>query len=790
MHSFKAALAASVCLLPLPALAQSDDSFDIADKPAAVAAPVQTSDNWINLGAQYQSGKSWFLNRYSGTQDKGLHGLADFQYRGRDPWDSGGTNYWDLEGSNLGFKDRSLSAKFGSQGTWGVTLSYDGLPYLGSNDFQTIYNNDGSTVVAPGSLGVNYVNLVPATGSPGAKPPTGNFGLWYPVAAGAVPLRNQNLYLQRDVFKGTGKYQWGDWTISGAIRHEHKDGYQAGAVEIGGGPGVTSSGSTKVPVPSQAVSFTSAMAYFAQPIDYDTDRYDLTAAYATERLQAQLGYTYSKFTDSNGVFNAQNPFALVASGFGSPAGGVGTITAPWVQAPSNSANQVRAIVGYNFSPTTRLTANVQYGLQLQNAPYSLGSGDPLLTLSEPRSSFSGKAETLDGNLALTAQPMDHLDVRLAYGVNQYSNKSPSNAYQVNTRSNTSTSGNGDCTFSTGLCVNLPYSYTHQTFTAEAGYRILPQTKIMLSDTYDTMRRTFSDSSLVSTNIMTAKVRSSLMDDLFGSLSYSHQNRVAHNYTVGASWTAMGTGLGAPPEADPTGFMLFSEASRVRDELKGELDLSSFQNVNLSLFGKVAADIYPNGTYGLRSNHNMSIGPDVSWQVSPAVSAHAYYTYQQLFFDTTSLWSASPVSGVNIPVTWNQKTQDSEQTFGVSVDWEAIKDVLKFGFDYNFSHGDTAYTLGDGVVTYLGTITSPTFASAVSMQALPNVTSTLNAISLHGEYTFSPKMAVLFGYTYEKFDYKDFMYSAGNTSYGNVLMPGSLVPNATVQTVGASLRIRF
>ena len=42
---------------------------------------------------------------------------------------------------------------------------------------------------------------------------------------------------------------------------------------------------------------------FALPVDYDTDRYDVSASYATPQLQAQFAYFLSNFTDNNtGVF--------------------------------------------------------------------------------------------------------------------------------------------------------------------------------------------------------------------------------------------------------------------------------------------------------------------------------------------------------------------------------------------------------------------------------------------------------------------------------------------------------
>ena len=66
--------------------------------------------------------------------------------------------------------------------------------------------------------------------------------------------------------------------------------------------------------------------------------------------------------------------------------------------------------------------------------------------------------------------------------------------------------------------------------------------------------------------------------------------------------------------------------------------------------KFNTDRYPQGnTYGLRNNRNLILGPDVSWQPLPSVSAHACYTYEQIF-----LRSEQPVSDW-----WLQRSADRE-----------------------------------------------------------------------------------------------------------------------------------
>ena len=111
---------------------------------------------------------------------------------------------------------------------------------------------------------------------------------------------------------------------------------------------------------------------------------------------------------------------------------VGTAAAnlyiPYSLPPSNSAHQVKALVGYNITPTTRLNANFAYGVELQNAAFPIGSGDPVNIQNQPRSSFDGRVQTLFGNVALTAQPIPKLDVRLSYTIDDRDNQSPRNGY--------------------------------------------------------------------------------------------------------------------------------------------------------------------------------------------------------------------------------------------------------------------------------------------------------------------------------------------------------------------------
>ena len=89
-----------------------------------------------------------------------------------------------------------------------------------------------------------------------------------------------------------------------------QDRLLANSLEIGGTVGLTTAGTGGSANNPPTSGVTSALGYFAQPIDYDIDRYDLTAAYGNQRFQVQVGYTFSNFKDNLTEFDAQNPFNL------------------------------------------------------------------------------------------------------------------------------------------------------------------------------------------------------------------------------------------------------------------------------------------------------------------------------------------------------------------------------------------------------------------------------------------------------------------------------------------------
>ncbi len=768
MRSLRAIALAGSCLLPIAAAADDFDVADEAAKPQSVM-PIHNSitrlplpelvaipapyENEIVLGAGWQSNTGIRLGRFTGLSTHGFFGLGGLTLRGGYKWDSDDAGYYQVQATDLGLDSRSVAIKLGTQGTWGLTLGYDGIPDYYSNSFHTVWGTGGGLLrgIAPGSIN-NATKLAPM-------------------------MTVMDIYTRRDILTAGGKYQVGDWLVSAALRHEHKEGTKENSFAVISAPS---------PIAANGNITTGALGYFPEPVNYDTDRYDINAQYSAGKLQALIGYTYNQFTDNNTTWNGQNPFiftgATITGSAGTATAGSALVSSRYSLPPSNSAHQVKLQLGYNFDPTTRLNANLQYGLMMQNDPYVATTGNPsLAVLPLPKSSLDGAIQTVHANVALTAQPIPKSDLRISYTMDDRQSMTGSNKY---------TQYYLDATNRTYTATNIPLDYTHQTFSAQAGYRILPQTKVSLGYAYDSTVRTNSNTREVTQSTFNAKVRTNLWSDTFGSLGFSHEDRHAANYQRNAAWNALGLA-----ENDFIGSVNYYTASRVRDEAKLMLDFSPLPNLSASLFAKADYDFYPNSALGLKSNNNFTIGPDVNYQFSSNLMAHAYYSYQMIYFNqgsavsnacngngTSLVVGAAPCQNIGY---WNGRNVDDTHSAGIGLDWRPMED-LKVSADYTFSLGRNSYSIMDGGIFSF----TPAGTAGLQLAPIPDVRSTLNSVSLRAEYQLAPNASLWFGYTFERFNYKDYGTQVGAAQFSNALFSGDANSSYSVHLVMASLRLRW
>ena len=741
VNSLRAALAASVCLLPLSALAQSG-SAGSSNSPAASQS---SGDNWITLGAQYQTARSPFFGRYNGQEKRGFYGIGAFNLQGRDAWDSGGTGYWGFQGADLGLDTRSLSIRGGQQGSWGVNIFYDSIPYWYSDTMRSVWNQNGALVpgVARGSV-ANATTLEPR--------------LW------GLDQRTK-----RDILGATGKYRWNDWIVNVGMRHEHKEGYKENALIWGSAP----------VSPSLANISTGAWGTFGEPISYDTDRYDVAAEFNQPNYQVLVAYTFHHFQDNKNSIYLASPFALT-SGFG---GAATNVAAVYSLPPSNSAHQARIEAGVNFTETTRLNVNFEYGLAAQNDTFPAGTANTnLVSFGMPKSGLDGAIQSIYGNVVLTSRPISKLDLRLSYTLDKRDNLTSRFSFLGYT---------GDTsTFEDSW--NLPLSYQSQVIKAEAGYRLAPETKLTATYSFEDIHRNYGDTTDMTEHSAAVKLRSAITEGLYGAVSYLHGDRSTGAYNKNAFVIASANDPTAT--VDFTGFMKFYESSRVRDEIKGTLDFSPTRNLSAMLSAKFRNDQYPSSQLGLRSNYNLSIGPDIGWEINKGLSLHGYYMFERYYYEQNAVyWSPTGVCNSDGATQtaacngkWTGKTTDDSHTAGVTLEWQAIPNLLKLSADYTFNYGNSAYSIADGGLLALGGVAQTSLVVAPG----PNVSTTLHALTLRGEYKIRPNLSLLGGYTFATFSDNDYVFNQTAAQYTNALFSGDAKPDYTVHVVMLALRARF
>jgi MtrB/PioB family decaheme-associated outer membrane protein len=780
-NTLKFAIMASVCAVPLAAVAQD---FELNEAPAAAKTAEPIYDNEFDIGFLGQSKSSAVFGRYNGLYNGGVDILADWRMRSRDDYKSGGTNYFDFTGRDLsfGFRDNfdlapnsSIDLKVGQQGTWGVNAGWDAMTYVQSNNFAALYNKNGTTNGQP------EFTALPA-------------GATATLLSGTVEgayTQNSLIGTRRD--KGTlgGSYTLGDWQFASGLTHEHKQGTLENSIALGGNGG--------------------GFASFAQPVNYDTDRFDLSASFVTPRLQAKLAYSFSNFRDNQAGFYFESLEEAQASVTRSSSGAaiskttttvtlngvVDPLTGTYALPPSNMAHQLSGQVGYNINSTTRVNANATYGLQLQNqgfdpatttaGQWAFGSNAALLG-SNP-SSLNGIVQTLFGNLAITTRPMPKMDLRASYTVDdRQSDTGNRNLWgdardSAPTQSTVVSAGAGApgpvVTTSTGLTFRTAESnsWVKQTANAEAGYRVLPSTKVVVGYNYRQVDRTDAITAQTKENEGYIKISSTFAEGLTGSLRYNHSDRTASdpNYSFWNSQTGSDCGDSVAGSLK-CAQIPFYEASRIQDAVQGRLTAVLGDDASASLYGKFENDHYGANT-GVTEEYKISAGPDMNYRLSSDAAVHTFGMYQRVFRGIATDGGTSPGTSGNQGGSAQVASTDDTYTAGIGGAYK-VSDKLKVGAEYVFSYGEE-------------NIFETGYWNSGAPSLLPNVTTMDNSVKLNADYEFVPGVDFLVGYAFDRFTMNDWaMWGTTNGNVGNSTTSGQGNPNYNVHTVTSRVAFKW
>jgi MtrB/PioB family decaheme-associated outer membrane protein len=440
----------TLLLLPLLAWGQDPAATDGDDAESTETAAVESE---VSVGLYYLDDDSYRFGKYSGLTDEGFYGMLDFRIEKRPEWNSGDTKRWRVQGWRLGLDSRRLVFDYNDPVKQTFKADYREIPNNRFSDGQTPYLGAGSSTQ---TLSDSWVV------APGSNNTRGFLTLQENLADLEVDIKRRWMNLDYNLKLSDS------WNM--AINYDYIS--KKGERTIGSIFG-SSGGNPRAVV-------------LAAPVDYLTNNVEAMFNYATARMQFGVGMYASFFSNDDKTLAWQNAYGFVsgwAPGVQYPAS-----QGQLALEPDNSYIQFKAYGAFNFTPSTRLSADVSFGQMEQDdalLPYTI---NPILIVHTPvpLASLDGKVDTSMFNARFTSQLARPLGLAINYHYDDRDNKTPRAVYPY-----IGGDSQNQRPYDDGR-INLPYSYTKQRADAVLTYRIFSGTRLKGGVEYNDTSREYSE----------------------------------------------------------------------------------------------------------------------------------------------------------------------------------------------------------------------------------------------------------------------------------------------------------
>lgn len=633
---------------------------------------------------------------FTGLKKQGAYlGLGgSVRYRG----DNG--VYGLLTASDLGLDTRSIDFDGGREGMYTLKLGYAEIPrHLADGAKTPFLGVGGSRLLLPGGFRAVDTASMPL----------------------ATTLQPVDVRSKRSRFDAGFTWIAGqEWSTRLTYRRDVRDGLQRIA------------GSFFIVNASQMVA----------PLDQTTDQLDMSAIYATKRLQATLAYQVSLFRNNESSLTWSNPFTPVGGGD----------TGQLALAPGNQFHQIVATVGYQVTPTIRASGDIAFGRMTQDAafqPITVNSGLAATVPALPVQSLDGEADTFNASAKVTATPMDGLNLNASYDRNARDNKTASRSYPA-----VST----DMFLGAVPRTNQPFSFFQDRFKLGGDYRGPGRLKTSVGLEQDYRERSLQEVVTTRETTVWGRVEGRALDNLLLQLKLAYGQRDGTTY---------GTAAWINPPQNPL-MRKFYMADRKRNSAGGRADFTAAEGVTLGLTADYANDDYNNSTIGLIDARTYSVGADFSAVVSDNTQLYGYAQSEEI----RSNQAGSQVFGLP---DWTGRNEERIDTVGLGLKQLAMGGKLELSADVGFSRMTNDISVNAGV-------SSPSF---------PTAETSIDRFRLRAVYQLQKNLSVVGSWWYERYDAKDWRLDGVRPDTVSNLLPlGEQAPRYTANAVQAALRYRF
>lgn len=736
----------AILFLPLVCLAQDEDPFALEGVEEEAMEEQPAVEDTVTVGVYYLDDDAFRYGKYTGLTDDGVEPLIDFRIDERPQWDSGDTRRWRLEGWRLGLDSRRMEFTWHDQGVQAFSAEYRQIPNNRIGDGQTPYRGvgGGTLTLAPGW-----------EVAPGSSSTEGFTNLAASLAKLEIDTERKRLDLAYNLKLSRS------WSFNVDYKHETKDGTRT----IGSLFGYTGGNPRSVILPA--------------PVDYSYDNVEAMFSFGTARLQAGFGVYLSYFSNDETALVWQNAFGRQSQWDES-------VQYPDSQGrlalePDNSHWQFKGYVGMNFSPATRLTADLAIGSMEQDEPLLPYTINPELEVHTPvpLANADAQIDTTLLNVRFTAQPLRRLGLAVNWNYDDRDNKTPRAIYPYIGGDSQDQRPDEDGR------INLPYSYERSKADAIATLRLKGRTRIKGGVEYSDISREYSEVAGADEWSWVGGIRVNPLETTSFSFDVRSSSRDVDAYIDNLPLVEShipGTVEEDEFENHPL-LRKYFLTDRDRDEYRLRADFYPDPQVNFGLSASRFNDDYNDGFFGLNEAEVSAVSLDFGWYPRENVSLLAYYTMEEYDASQSSRsFSPFPPTSVDDPDRdWFADTSDDVDTWNLSLTFSDIGadrgwNGIDIGFDYTVSN-----------VSSVIDVTATTFETA----PLPELKTDMSSVSAWARFSVGEHASVRMALEASELDTTDFaLDGVVPDTLSNVLLLGNSAANYDIILISAALTWRF